>query len=42
MVAAEMLYQRRPHAPEGDLSRLRSRLVRDRTLAQIGDRTGLE
>jgi len=41
MVAAEMLYQRRPHAPEGDLSRLRSRLVRDRTLAQIATELGL-
>ncbi len=35
LVAAELLFERRPHASEGDLSRLRSRLVRDRTLAQI-------
>jgi ribonuclease-3 len=35
LVAAELLYERRPHAPEGDLSRLRSRLVRDRTLANL-------
>ncbi len=34
-VAAELLYARRPHASEGDLSRLRSRLVRDVTLAEI-------
>jgi len=34
-VTAEMLYERRPHATEGDLSRLRSRLVRDATLAEI-------
>jgi len=34
-VVAELLYRRRPHAPEGDLSRLRSRLVRDSTLAEI-------
>jgi len=41
MVAAELLYRRRPHAPEGDLSRLRSRLVRDRTLAEIALDLGL-
>ncbi len=35
LVASELLYRRRPHAPEGDLSRLRSRLVRDVTLAEI-------
>lgn len=34
-VVAEMILQRRPHASEGDLSRLRSRLVRDVTLAEI-------
>jgi len=34
-VVAELLFERRLHAPEGDLSRLRSRLVRDRTLAQL-------
>lgn len=34
-VAAELLFERRPEAPEGDLSRLRSRLVRDRTLAEL-------
>lgn len=35
LVVSDLLYQRRPHAPEGDLSRLRSRLVRDVTLAEI-------
>ncbi len=34
-VVAELLFERRPDAPEGDLSRLRSRLVRDRTLAEL-------
>lgn len=40
-VAAEILFQNRPHAPEGDLSRLRSRLVRDVTLAEIAAELGL-
>lgn len=35
MVIAEQLFQQRPHAAEGDLSRLRSRLVRDVTLARL-------
>lgn len=35
MVIAEQLFFQRPHAPEGDLSRLRSRLVRDITLARL-------
>lgn len=35
MVIAERLFQARPHASEGDLSRLRSRLVRDVTLAEL-------
>ena len=35
LVISEQLYRQRPHAPEGDLSRLRSRLVRDVTLASI-------
>lgn len=34
-VAAELLFERRPYATEGDLSRLRSRLVRDVTLAEL-------
>ena len=32
---AALLYRCRPDAPEGDLSRMRARLVRDRTLAEI-------
>lgn len=40
-VAADILFQNRPHAPEGDLSRLRSRLVRDVTLAEIATELGL-
>ena len=35
LVISEQLYYQRPHAPEGDLSRLRSRLVRDVTLASV-------
>ena len=34
-VVADLLYHERPDVPEGDLSRLRARLVRDRTLAEI-------
>lgn len=40
-VAAEILFENRPHATEGDLSRLRSRLVRDVTLAEIASELGL-
>lgn len=35
MVVAELLYRHRPGAAEGDLSRLRARLVREATLADI-------
>lgn len=35
MVAAELLFRARPDVPEGDLSRLRARIVRERTLAEI-------
>lgn len=35
LVVSELLYHGRQHAPEGDLSRMRSRLVRDVTLAEI-------
>ncbi|MGK7294395.1 MAG: ribonuclease III [Candidatus Wenzhouxiangella sp. M2_3B_020] len=35
MVVAEMVLRARPDASEGDLSRLRARLVRERTLAEI-------
>ena len=34
-VVAELLCESKPHADEGDLSRLRSRLVRDQTLAEM-------
>ncbi|MGC9457010.1 MAG: ribonuclease III [Halothiobacillaceae bacterium] len=34
-VIAEQLFQRRPDAPEGELSRLRATLVREGTLAEI-------
>ncbi len=34
-VAADLLYQARFEAPEGDLSRMRARIVRDSTLAEI-------
>lgn len=36
LVTADLLFHHRLHASEGDLSRLRSRLVRDVTLAEIG------
>lgn len=35
MVIAHALFEARPHAPEGDLSRLRASLVRERTLAEV-------
>lgn len=35
MVVAELLYRARFNAPEGDLSRLRARIVRERTLAEV-------
>ncbi len=35
LIAADLLFHARSHASEGDLSRLRSRLVRDVTLAEI-------
>lgn len=35
LVASDLLYHSHQHAPEGDLSRMRSRLVRDVTLAEI-------
>lgn len=41
MVIAEQLFCQRPHASEGDLSRLRSRLVRDITLARVASELGL-
>lgn len=41
MVIAEQLFHARPHATEGDLSRLRSRLVRDVTLARVASELDL-
>jgi ribonuclease III len=41
MVVAEELYRRFPHADEGDLSRLRSRLVSAEPLAAIGAAIGI-
>ena len=41
MVMAEQLYRDCPSADEGDLSRLRSHLVRRETLGQIGADIGL-
>jgi len=41
MVIAEQLFFQRPHATEGDLSRLRSRLVRDITLARVASELNL-
>lgn len=35
MTVAELLYRARGDAPEGDLSRLRARIVRERTLAEV-------
>ncbi len=35
MVVADLLYRSRPNVPEGDLSRLRARVVRGDTLADI-------
>jgi len=40
-IVAERLFLERPHASEGDLSRLRSRLVRDATLAEIAQELDL-
>lgn len=41
-VIARVVYQRFPHAPEGDLSRLRAQLVRGTTLALIARELGLD
>lgn len=40
-VVGAALFEARPDAPEGDLSRLRAALVRERTLAAIADELGL-
>ena len=41
MVVAELIYQHRPDVSEGDLSRLRARIVRGKTLASIARRLDL-
>ena len=41
LVVATRLYERHPGAPEGDLSRMRARIVRGRTLAEIAEGIGL-
>lgn len=42
LIAAEYLFKTQPEAREGDLSKLRSRLTQDRTLARIGANIGLD
>lgn len=41
LVIADEIYRRRPQAPEGDLSRLRASLVRERSLAEIAQEIDL-
>ena len=41
LIAAEYLFKTQPDAREGDMSKLRSRLTQDRTLARIGANIGL-
>jgi len=41
LIAAEHLFKTKPDAREGDMSKLRSRLTQDRTLARIGSRIGI-
>lgn len=41
LVVAEIVFRMHPQAPEGDLSRLRSSLVKDATLAEIAVELGL-
>lgn len=41
LVVAMRLYERHPEAPEGDLSRMRARLVRGATLAEVAAGLGL-
>jgi ribonuclease-3 len=40
-VISEVVFDTHPHAPEGDLSRLRSSLVKDTSLARIANDIGL-
>ena len=41
LIVAEYLFKTHPHAREGDMSKLRSRLTQDRKLSQIGSQIGL-
>lgn len=41
LVVAMRLYEAHPHASEGDLSRMRARLVRGATLSEVAARLGL-
>ncbi len=41
LIAAEHLFKTQPDAREGDMSKLRSRLTQDRTLARIGANIGI-
>ena len=41
MVTADFLYNRHPHLPEGDLTRLRAALVCEDSLAEVADRLDL-
>ncbi len=41
LIAAEHLFKTQPDASEGDMSKLRSRLTQDRTLARIGANIGI-
>lgn len=41
LIAAEHLFKTQPEAREGDMSKLRSRLTQDRTLARIGAHIGI-
>ncbi|MBN2163947.1 MAG: ribonuclease III [Pontiellaceae bacterium] len=41
LISAEYLFNNQPDAREGDMSKLRSRLTQDRTLARIGASIGL-
>ncbi|MBN2703344.1 MAG: ribonuclease III [Pontiellaceae bacterium] len=41
LISAEHLFKTQPDAREGDMSKLRSRLTQDRTLARIGADAGL-
>ncbi len=41
MVVSQHLFQRYPQADEGDLSRMRARIVRGRTLAEVASKLGL-